>query len=81
MYRILLLSLLLFSSGFLKAQGIQCFVLTAPETCLPDIKRISVLDFTGEKGRELTDYLIVELLKPDRGIKGFRGFFLLAEGG
>ncbi len=74
MNRILYLSiLLLLSYNALKAQTVECFVLTAPETRLTEIKRLSVLDFSGEKGRQLTDYLIVELMKTDRGIKSISG--------
>jgi hypothetical protein len=63
----------LFPGILLKSQDVQCFVLTAPETRLPEVKRISVLDFSGEKGRQLTDYMIVELMKSDRGIKNISG--------
>ncbi|MEI7492030.1 MAG: CsgG/HfaB family protein [Bacteroidota bacterium] len=74
MNRILSLSiLLLLSYNVLKAQNVECFVLTAPETRLTEVKRLSVLDFSGEKGRQLTDYLIVELMKTDRGIKSISG--------
>ena len=74
MNRILYLSiLLLLSYNALKAQTVECFVLTAPETRLTEVKRLSVLDFSGEKGRQLTDYLIVELMKTDRGIKSISG--------
>lgn len=77
MIRIYTLFLLMFlTSGLLKAQDIQCFVLTAPETCLNDVKRISVMDFTGDKGKQLTDYVVIDLMKIDRGIKNSSGNFL-----
>lgn len=66
---LLFLFLLLLSSGPLFSQDVQCFVLTAPDTRLADVKRLSVLDFSGDKGRQLSEYIMMELMKPDRGIK------------
>lgn len=69
MVRIYAVTLMLFLlTGNTFAQDVECFVLTAPETTLSDVKRLSVMDFTGDRGKELTDYVVIELMKADRGI-------------
>jgi hypothetical protein len=55
------------------AQQIECFVIAAPETHLTGVQRISILDFTGDKGKQLTDYFIAEMMDADRGIVSTAG--------
>jgi len=57
------------------SQDIECFVLTPPEKVLDNISKISILDFTGEKGKELSELMVSELFKENRGIKIISGGF------
>ncbi len=57
------------------AKSIKYFVLTPPEQMLENVKKIAVLDFSGARGRSLSedgkkasDYIVAALLKKDRGI-------------
>ncbi|MCK9452459.1 MAG: SH3 domain-containing protein [Bacteroidales bacterium] len=68
------------------AQKIDCFVLEAPTKQYNNIKKIGVMEFTGEKeaGQILSDQMIARLLQEDRGIvaheTGFLGLGKTAEG-
>ena len=55
------------------AQDIECFILTPPETVLVNVTKISILDFTGEKGKMLAELMVSELFKENRGIKKLGG--------
>jgi len=76
MGRNLLLFLVVFlMSGYLFSQDIECFVLTPPEKILDKISKVSILDFTGEKGKDLSELMVSELFKENRGIKMIGGSF------
>jgi len=70
----------------LLAQKIDCFVLEAPTKQFNNIKKIGVMEFTGnrEAGQILSDQIIARLLQEDRGIvaqeSGFLGFGKAVEG-
>lgn len=60
------------------AQRIECYVLNAPVKQLDGILNIGIVDFKGrgQAGRQLTDYMITDLLREDRGITDRTGGFL-----
>ncbi|MDY0078714.1 MAG: CsgG/HfaB family protein [Bacteroidales bacterium] len=68
------------------AQKIDCFVLKAPTKQYNNIKKIGVMEFTGDReaGQILSDQIIARLLKEDRGIEqqetGFMGLGKTVEG-
>lgn len=70
----------------LLAQKIDCFVLEAPTKQYNSIKKIGVMEFTGnrEAGQILSDQIIARLLQEDRGIEqqetGFLGLGKAVEG-
>jgi tetratricopeptide (TPR) repeat protein len=57
------------------AQKIECFILKLPEKKLDNVKKIAVLNFEGKegKGQVLSDYIVTNLLKEDRGISSISG--------
>jgi len=68
------------------AQKVDCFVLQAPTKQYNNIKKIGVMEFSGQKdaGQMLADQMIARLLQEDRGIEdqasGFLGFGKKTEG-
>ncbi|MCF6342929.1 MAG: CsgG/HfaB family protein, partial [Bacteroidales bacterium] len=64
---------LFFSSPFMKAQKIECFILEAPEKPFYDVHKIGVLEFNCTNNRSkdvvITDYIVANLLDQKRGIK------------
>lgn len=72
-----------FITGFIfpstvHAQKIECYVLNAPVKKLDGVLNIGIVDFKGrgQAGRQLTDYMITDLLREDRGITDRAGGFL-----
>lgn len=72
-----------FMTGFIfpaiaPAQKIECYVLNAPVKKLDGVLNIGIVDFKGrgQAGRQLTDYMITDLLCEDRGITDRAGGFL-----
>ncbi|MCK9203177.1 MAG: CsgG/HfaB family protein [Saccharofermentanaceae bacterium] len=63
----------LLTSAFSFAQDIECFVLAPPEIILENVTKISILDFSGEKGKALSEQMVSELFKESRGIKDLGG--------
>ncbi|HOI33498.1 MAG TPA: CsgG/HfaB family protein, partial [Bacteroidales bacterium] len=82
-YFLLLLCLIHFNG---MAQKIDCFVLQAPVKQYNTVKKIGIMEFTGNKeaGQMLSDQMIARLLKEDRGIEdlqtGFMGLGKKVEG-
>lgn len=82
LFAFLLLALSL--EGF--AQKVNCYVIAAPTKQLFDIKKIGVMEFSGNKeaGQMLADLMIANLLREDRGIEdlqtGFMGLGKKVEG-
>jgi len=70
---LLLVILALLTRTLSFAQDIECFILTPPETILENVTKISILDFTGEKGKVLSELMVSELFKENRGIKKLGG--------
>ena len=70
----------------LLAQKVGCFVLEAPTKQFNNIKKIGVMEFTGDReaGQILSDQIIARLLQEDRGIQmqetGFMGLGKTVEG-
>jgi len=62
----LILTMLLFGNGF--AQRIELFCIYPPEKYLNDVTKITVLDFSGEKGKDMANQITNFLLKEDLGI-------------
>ncbi|MBU1368155.1 MAG: SH3 domain-containing protein [Bacteroidetes bacterium] len=68
------------------AQKVDCYVLQAPVKQYNNIKKIGVMEFSGNKdaGQMLADQIIARLLQEDRGIKdqqtGFLGLGKAVEG-
>jgi hypothetical protein len=60
---VLLSQIQLFAQG-----GKTYFFLDPPEKPLPGVKKIAVLNFEGEGGRMVSDFLISNLMKSERGI-------------
>lgn len=60
------------------AQKIDCFVLQAPVKQYNTVKKIGIMEFTGNKeaGQMLSDQMIARLLKEDRGIEDMQTGFL-----
>jgi len=72
------LALLFLAGNVTFSQDIECFVLTPPEIILENVTKISILDFSGKKGKELSEFMVSELFKENRGIKMTgEGFFNL----
>jgi len=63
----------IFSYQTLVSQTIECFVLSSPEKIYDDISKIAILDFNGEKGRIISEYLVTELFNENRGITTIGG--------
>jgi len=64
-----LLFLLFLAGNGSFAQDIECFVLAPPEIVLENVTKISILDFSGDKGKDLSEFMVSELFKENRGIK------------
>lgn len=75
MKNLLLCTILFLFVSATSAQDFQAFVLQPPEKILNNVKKISVLEFTGEKGKVLTEYLGAALLESRRGIYVVSGGF------
>jgi hypothetical protein len=73
---VVLVAILLIVGGTAHAyKKIKCFVLQPPEQVLPEVRTIAILDFSGrsDAGKQITDYMISELIKSDRGIYTIEG--------
>ena len=68
----LFISLLMVSIAS-RSQDLECFVLSPPEIILQKVTKISILDFTGEKGKQLSELMVSELFSENRGIKTLGG--------
>jgi len=79
--RIVVIAICLITLSFLFAgnaaayKKIKCFMFEPPEQVLPSVKKIAILDFagTGDAGKRITDYMIAEIIKDDRGIHDVAG--------
>ncbi|MDX9906060.1 MAG: CsgG/HfaB family protein [Bacteroidales bacterium] len=58
-------------SGY--SQSFTAYMLVAPDVYLEDVHKISILDFDGRMGAEMTDYLVAELIQEFRGTGGKSG--------
>lgn len=70
-----LFALVLMFVGLVKvySQDVECFVITPPEKVLENVSKISVMDFNGDKGRQISEHIASELLNQNRGIRAVGG--------
>ena len=57
------------------AQDVTVFILKPPEKELTGVEKISIMDFKGEKGKLLADYMTSFLMQDERGIHDLSGGF------
>lgn len=69
----LLLIVMTFTAVFCYTQNVTVFVLSPPEKEIQDVEKISIMNFKGEKGKLLADYMTSFLLQDDRGIRDLSG--------
>ncbi|MBS4058202.1 MAG: hypothetical protein KGZ82_12855 [Bacteroidales bacterium] len=62
----------------IRAQRVDCFVIKAPVKQYDNVRKIGVLDFTGNRraGSVLSDYIIADLLSESRGIEDLKSGFM-----
>jgi len=58
---------------FCYAQDVTVFVLSPPEKELPGVEKISIMNFKGDKGKLLADYMTSFLMQDERGIHDLSG--------
>jgi len=76
--RLLILFIAILFSHNVYAGDVKCFLLKPPEQPLANVKKIAILDFTGDysAGKKLTDYMISALLEERRGITSVKSGFI-----
>lgn len=62
----------------IRAQRVDCYVIKAPVKQYNNVRKIGVLDFTGNRraGSVLSDYIIADLLSEARGIEDLKSGFM-----
>ncbi len=69
------------AGGLLLQAQSTYFLLEPPEANMPNVKKIAVLDFGGERGKAFSERLMAELMKNDNGIEDVSaGLFKVVKG-